>query len=324
MTRGNAVLVVVAVIVALSGCATGSEEVEKMSLYKSDEAREIAHRSYDRAMDLWSVDYGEEWVETSYGTTHIIVSGPNGAKPLFLMPGLFADATMWYANAGAFSQRYRVYAVDLPVFGGKSEPSATPISSAADYAAWFGELMRHFGHERTAVAGLSYGSWLSLALAREMPGAIDAVAMLDPSESFAKMDGGIAWKGFWSFAVFPNRAKYTSFFKWLGGGYSDPEVDVWFEHMLDVIEYGSVGMFDVPQHRVYKPEELSMVRMPVLVMAGGKPILYKDPGKLAEAARRALPHAEVEIVPGTGHSLNTEKATEVNARVMRFLAENYG
>lgn len=292
-------------------------------LYKSDDALTIAFRSYDRAMQLWSSEYCEEWIDTPFGRTHIIVSGPDEGKPLFLLPGLFADATMWFANAGTFSQRYRVYAVDLPVFGGKSEVSETPIASVGDYATWFGRIMHCFGHESAAVAGLSYGSWLSLALAREMPDAIAALAMLDPSETFARMDGGIAWKGFWSFVFFPNRAKYARFFAWLGGGYRDSDVDVWFEHMLDVIEHGSVGMFDVPQHRVYTPEELSMVRVPVLVMAGGKPILYKDPRKLAKTAQHALPQAEVEIVPGTGHSLNMERAREVNARVMRFLAENY-
>ena len=231
---------------------------------------------------------------------------------------------MWYANAGAFAERYRVYAVDLPVFGGKSEPSDRRVESEADYAGWFGEVVAKLGHQRVAVAGLSYGSWLCLALARTMPEAISAVVMLDPSETFAKMNGGIAWRGLWAFAVLPNRRKYTRFFTWLGGGYSDPRMDVWFEHMLDVIEYGSVGMFDVPQHRVYPPDELSTVTMPVLVMAGGKPILYKDPDQLAAAARRALPHAEVEIFPGTGHSLNAEKADEVNARVMRFLREADG
>ena len=328
MRRITGVLVLGLVLAGLSGCATAPGEDVKVdlykSLYKSEEARRIAHQSYDRAMELWRTDYREGWVETQYGSTHIIISGPEEGKPLFLLPGLFADATMWYANAGAFAERYRVYAVDLPVFGGKSVPSEMPISTAADYAGWFREITHHFGHETAAVAGLSYGSWLSLALARELPDAVSAVVMLDPSESFTKMDGGIAWKGFWSFAFFPNRAKYARFFDWLGGGYSDPEVDIWFEHMLDVIEHGSVGMFDVPQHRIYEPEELAMVRMPVLVMAGGKPILYKDPQKLADAARRALPQAEVEIVPGTGHSLNPEKAREVNARVMRFLAENYG
>ncbi|MBT4360960.1 MAG: alpha/beta hydrolase, partial [Candidatus Marinimicrobia bacterium] len=140
---------------------------------------------------------------------------------------------------------------------------------------------------------------------------------------FAKMDGGIAWRGFRDFMWFPNRDKYRRFFDWMGGTYSTPKSDLWLEHLLDVIEYGSVGMFDVPQHRVYSRAELKNVSMPVLIMAGGKPIVYKDPEVFAEAAAKALPHAQIEIVPETGHSLNVEKADTVNTIIVDFLLANY-
>jgi pimeloyl-ACP methyl ester carboxylesterase len=100
-------------------------------------------------------------------------------------------------------------------------------------------------------------------------------------------------------------------------------MDIWGEHMLDVIEYVSVGMFDVPQHRIYSPEELTMVAMPVLIRTDGEPVIYRDPTQFTAAAANALPHAEIEIVPGGGHSLNAQKADEVNAWLIRFLAENY-
>ncbi len=310
-------------VVLMSGCVSQKKEDEPRSLYKNAGGRRISHKSYDRSMELWRGDYTEDWVETEYGRTHIIVSGPADAKPLILLPGLFADATMWYANAGDFAREYRVYAVDLLVYGGKSEPSSKKIADTTDYSAWFAALLDHYGYRSTAVAGLSYGSWLGLALARELPGRISALIMLDPSETFAKMRSAMIWKGFRYFMLFPNRRKYTEFFDWMGGGYSDPDVDVWFEHMLDVIEYGSVSMRNVPQHRVYAPEELDMVTMPVLVLAGGKPIIYKNPEKFTSNARKALPHAKVELVPDTGHSLNIEKPEQVNSRVLRFLEEHY-
>lgn len=312
------------VIVMATSCASDNDKSVSAGLYKNEEVKAVAFDSYDRAMELWPVAYDEAWVDTEYGKTHVVVSGPESGKPVFLIPGLFADATMWYANVGPLAGEYRVYTLDLITFGGKSEPSDKRVGEVGDYVAWFEAVMGHFGHSEVAVAGLSYGSWLSLALAREVPESIAAVIMLDPSETFVKMDGGIAWKGFWSFAFFPNRKKYAKFFDWIGGGYTDPQMDVWGEHLLDVVEYGSVGMFDIPQHRVYTAEELTMVSMPVLVVAGGKPILYKDPQKFTAAAAAALPDAEIEVVPDTGHSLNVEKADQVNERMLRFLRRNYG
>lgn len=307
----------------MNGCVSNGKAGSPSGLFKSAEAERISYESYDRTMELWGCEYTEDWVETEYGRTHIIVSGHVDSMPLFLLPGLFADASMWFANARHFAQAYRVYAVDLPVFGGKSEPSEKKISDMSDYTAWFTALLEHYGYSSTAVAGLSYGSWLALALSRELPDRISALIMLDPSETFTKMRSAMLWKGFRYFVFFPNRKKYTKFFDWMGGGYSDPEVDIWFEHMLDVIEYGSVGMMDVPQHRVYAPDELQMVKMPVLILAGAKPIIYKDPAGFTSAAAKALPHAEIELIPDTGHSLNMEKPDQINSRVLRFLKDSY-
>ena len=217
-----------------------------VSLYKSPEAKAISFESYDRVMEFWPVEYDEAWVNTDYGVSHVIISGPEGGKPVFLLPALFADASMWYANVGTLAEHYRVYCLDQITYGGKSEPSGKLVADVHDYVAWYSQIMRHFGCNKVSVAGLSYGSWLSLALAREILHAFDTVIMIDPSETFMKMSGRIAWKGFWSFAFFPNRKKYHKFFDWMGGGFSDLKSDIWLEHLLDVIEYGSVGMFDVP------------------------------------------------------------------------------
>ena len=307
----------------ITSCSTVTTGGSSTDLYKSPELKSMAYASYDLVMDLWDVPYTEEWIDTEFGSTHLIVTGPDTGKPLFLFPGLFADATMWYANAGALAERYRVYAVDLPVYGGKSEPSGKAISDISDYSTWFQSLLSHYGYDSTAVAGLSYGSWLALALAREIPESISAAIMLDPSETFTKMSGIMVWQGFRYFMLFPNRNKYKKFFSWIGGGFSDEKTEIWLEHMIDVIDYGTVGMMDVPQHRVYAPEELEMVDMPVLILAGGKPIIYNDPEVFAIAAKTALPQAQIELIEDTGHSLNVEKPGEVNTRMLAFLDENY-
>ncbi len=304
-------------------CASSKKTPEPKELYDNTAARQTAYKSYDKIMKHWPVDYTEEWIETDFGISHLIISGPADAKPVILFAGLFADATMWYANVGPLAEHYRVICPDQMTYGGKSQPTGKPILNINDYAAWYDQLLSYFGYDKAAVGGLSYGSWLGLALARETPESISAIIMLDPSETFTKMDGGIAWRGFRDFMWFPNRDKYRRFFDWMGGGFSTPESDLWLEHMLDVIQYGSIGMFDIPQHRIYTADELTNVTMPVLIMAGGKPIVYKDPEVFAQAAALALPHAEIVIVPGTGHSLNVEKADVVNAKMVNFLVDNY-
>lgn len=310
------------VLILVTSCASHRHTTAMKNpnaLYKTEEGKAIACKSYDRSMEMWSTTYTEDYVETDFGKTHVIISGHDNEKPLVLIPGLFADACMWYPNAGELSKHFKVYALDMLTYGGKGEPSERKITDIKDYTKWFLQITENYGIEMPSVAGLSYGSWLALALGREIPDKLSALILLDPSETFMPMNGGIAWKGFRYFMFFPNRKKYTKFFEWMGGGYSNAEMDIWTEHILDVIEYGSVKMFDVPQHQIYEPEELRMINMPVLIMAGGKPVLYKDPQIFKQKALKALPHAEVIIVPEAGHGLNMEKPNIVNAEVIRFL-----
>lgn len=309
----------ITVLTTTLGCSCSKNHTAPSSLYKTEEGREIAYNSYDKAMELWDIRYHEDFIETDYGKSHVIISGEANGAPIVLLPGLFADATMWYPNVEALSQHFKVYTLDMPNYGGKSKPSGKAVETLDDYRTWFSQILRHYQIKEVSVAGLSYGSWLALALARKMPDSIDKLVLLDPSETFMPMNSAMAWKGFRYFMFFPNRKKYEKFFDWMGGGYSDPQLEIWFEHMLDVIEYGSVGMFDIPQHKIYEPEALKMTQMPVLIMAGGKPIIYDSPTEFKANAQKAIPHAEVIIVPGAGHGLNMEKPDIVNNKMIEFL-----
>jgi len=311
------------ILTLIIGCSTNREVEKPSSLYQTQKGQSIAYKSYDKTMELWDIEFKEEFVETDYGKSHLIVTGKENELPIILLPGLFADATMWYPNVKELSQHFKVYTLDMPNYGGKSKPSGKAVVSMNDYKTWFSQVLKHYQIEEASVAGLSYGSWLALALAREMPDTITSLTLLDPSETFMPMNSSMAWKGFKYFMFFPNRKKYEKFFNWMGGGYTNPHLNVWFEHMLDVIEYGSVGMFDVPQHKIYKPEELEMIKMPVLIMAGGKPIIYDNPCDFKANAIKAIPHAEVVILPDAGHALNMEKPAKVNTKMIEFLNNNY-
>ena len=55
---------------------------------KKGEARYLA--AYEKSMSLWPVPYEPIDVTGSYGRTHLNVSGPPDAPPLFLVHGSFS------------------------------------------------------------------------------------------------------------------------------------------------------------------------------------------------------------------------------------------
>ncbi|MCG8696419.1 MAG: alpha/beta hydrolase, partial [Bacteroidales bacterium] len=171
------IIKVLILLFVLVNCSNSKELSAPLSLYKTGEAEKISHQSYDKAMTLWDIDYKEDYVVTDYGQSHVIISGKDDAPPLILLPGLFCDATMWYANVGELSKYFKVYSLDLLVYGGKSQPSGKAIVDINDYKLWFTQILNHYKLTKVTVAGLSYSSWISLALAREMPQAFSSVIL---------------------------------------------------------------------------------------------------------------------------------------------------
>jgi len=76
--------------------------------------------AYRKSMRLWPVPYEPIDVTGSYGRTHLNVSGPPDAPPLFLVHGSFCSSAMWSPNIADLSENHRVYAVDVIDQGAKA------------------------------------------------------------------------------------------------------------------------------------------------------------------------------------------------------------
>jgi len=61
--------------------------VQPDSIYKSDVAREEIEALYDRALARLSFPTESRWVKTTFGATHLLVAGPDGAPPLLVLQG---------------------------------------------------------------------------------------------------------------------------------------------------------------------------------------------------------------------------------------------
>lgn len=72
------------------------------SIYKSTEGKAILLGLYDSVLDSLGIEYEERMVETRFGSTHILVSGPKNAPPVILLHGgnSFAPLTLASMSTG--------------------------------------------------------------------------------------------------------------------------------------------------------------------------------------------------------------------------------
>src|SRR5690349_4211011 len=95
-------------------------------------------------LDEWPTPHRQIRVPTREGETFILACGPESAPPVMLLHGGCITSAMWLRNMGRWSERLRVYAVDLVGEPGFSAPSRPSLSSEA-HALWLDDVRGALG-----------------------------------------------------------------------------------------------------------------------------------------------------------------------------------
>jgi pimeloyl-ACP methyl ester carboxylesterase len=274
--------------------------------------------AYDAALKTWPVPFKELDVPTRFGTTHVIVAGPNDAPPLVLLHGYMATSVMWGPNVGDFSQRHRVFAIDTMGQPSKSIPGE-PIASAADYVAWLTATLDALHLDRVNLIGQSFGGWLALKYAIAAPERVQKLALLSAG-GILPISRPFTLRGMLMMFV-PSRLTVKSFWLWAGFRGAPSDVEDW--RVMDLLYLG-IKHFRMPPATLriaaapVSDEELRTMRMPVLFMMGKHEVLY-DPATALARARRLVPDLQGELIPHCSHDMVSSQSRLVDARVLEFL-----
>jgi pimeloyl-ACP methyl ester carboxylesterase len=287
--------------------------IEKYSLFKTPEGETKSMRAYENALAHWPVPYEELDLSTRFGTTHVIVSGPAGEKPLILLHGQDSSSTSWIYNINDLSQAFRVYAVDTIGDMGKSKPTYLP-NSREDYAGWLLEVFERLTIEKADLMGLSYGGFLATNFALSYPERVNRVVLLAPGiPNFGPPT--LQWANYgMPMMLLPSRLTVKRFINGISTkGYSRD--DPVHEQMI----IGMMNMRHVSFMRpVFADEEFKQMIAPTLLLIGDREIMY-EPQKTLERAIKLIPNLQAELIPNAKHMLNCDQPEGVNARVLKFL-----
>ena len=151
--------------------------------FQSAEAK-IEYLAYcDEKDKEWPVVSESRMVDTSYGQTFVKVSGPAGAPPLVLLPGMWTSSVTWgwVPIMVDLSECYRTYAVDNIYDYGRSVNSRT-YEGPDDFANWLDELFSALGLGNSiTLMGLSLGGWLTNLYTLRFPNRLDKIVVLAPA-----------------------------------------------------------------------------------------------------------------------------------------------
>ncbi|MEU3514521.1 alpha/beta fold hydrolase [Streptomyces sp. NPDC006654] len=276
-------------------------------------------RSFDRVYEelraRWPEYTEERDVATPHGRTRVHVYGPADGAPLVLLPGGSATGLVWFANAPALGERYRVHAVDLLGDAGRTERHGAAPRTADDLTAWLDALLDGLGLARTRLCGHSYGACLAVRYALHAPQRVDRLALVDPTQVFAGFRPGYLLRALPTL-IRPTEARARAFLAWETAG-SRPD-ETW--QRLYALATTVPGRKLVVGSR----PRAAGLGMPVLVLLAEHSRAHHA-RKVAERARRALPHGEVVLLPdATHHSLPLTAPHQLNDRLTDFLERPFG
>jgi pimeloyl-ACP methyl ester carboxylesterase len=286
---------------------------KKLPIFTTPEGRAKYMTAYEAMFALWKVPHDSIEVKTTYGATHINVSGPDGGYPLLLLHAVSLSSTAWFANIAELSAHYRVYAVDGIGDAGKSVAECL-MEKRNDYAEWLRDVFDGLNIQKGYLLGHSYGGWLALNMALAFPDRIKKIVLLAPAASIYPMNFLTKLGLRLPFKIRPPARFVLKMISSKGTVFEEK-----FIHLMEMVTQYCLPATMFPT--VYTEEELKQIKMPALLLIGAGEKIY-NPKKAIDRAQRLMPDLTAEIIPNVRHTLNMEQPETINARILKFLSSD--
>lgn len=278
------------------------------TIFRSARHARLVQTAYDAALSHWPNPHQRIYIPTRHGVTHVIVCGPESAPPVVLLHGSQTTAASWQHYAVTWSRHLRLYALDVIGEAGPSAPWRLPLAGDL-HAQWLDDVLDGLGIAQAAFAGISLGAWFALDLALRRPARVSRLALLCPP--------GIGRKKRFLWWALP-----LLLLGGIGRAYVRqrvlgrlPPVSTPAERdaalLMAAIERGFRPRLEaIP---VFSNDALQMLRVPTLVIVGGRDVML-DSADTALRLKRVAPEVDVRYLADECHFICGQRES-----LLRFL-----
>jgi len=249
-----------------------------------------------------------------------------GTRTLLLIHAFPLSADMWLPQLARVPQGWRYIAPDLRGFRGAGpafEDAALAGATMDGYADDMLSLMDHLDIERAAVAGLSMGGYVAMAVAARAPQRLTHLILADTRMTADTPDGragrdkmkaDLAQGGarVVADAMLPKLIGETT-------KKEQPDLPGAVRHLIEMNRpEGIAGAIDALKSRPDRSGALSQLKVPALILCGAEDAI--TPVADSEAMARTIPGARLGVIPRAGHLSNLEQPAAFNAALQAFLS----
>lgn len=243
----------------------------------------------------------------------------NGS-PILVIHGLGGDNTSWEFVEPILSKHYQMILPDLRCHGKSGCPEG--IRPPSEFAEDLALLVRHLGHSKLPVMGISLGGLVVQQLVIDFPDLFNAAILVDTTARITEhiMDMVYTWReiqveegdeAYWRKSTADGvSAEYIK---------NNPERMEYLRQKFLSAEPTDLAAAALGFVNFDSVESLKQLKMPVLIIHGGKDKLM--PPEYAHLLHDSIPDSRLEIIPGVGHSSDLEAPEQISHLVMEFIQQ---
>ncbi len=289
-------------------------------IYRTEQGEKIVKELYDRQVEGLGVEYEDLYVDTRFGTTHVLKAGNSGAEPVLLFHGGNSTAPFSLGKNLHLIKDYLVYAPDTIGHPGKSEQRVLS-SKTLEYGQWAADVIDSLGFKKIICMGESFGGGIIAKLMCDSPGKISKSILLVPAGIYnASKARLIVSMGFPMMMYLLTKR------------------EEWFEKAFmpmmspdEPIDRDTIEMIRTTFHHVkvnpnmpsnVRGEDVKDYQAPTLLLAGEKDVLF--PGEsVIKRAREIIPNVETHLLQGCGHLYfsSEQRKLDIKRKIVEFLSK---
>jgi len=295
--------------VFLASCASdqgkANEEYREYRVYRSKVGYDIMMRLYHEALSKWGVPYQETDVGTTYGKTHVVISGLSNTKPLVLIHGMSSNSSWtWMYNIKDLCRDHLVFAVDVIGDAGKGRPVRMP-KNHQDYADWLNEVFLALGIHRALMVGNSGGGFIAHWFQYYYPQKVEKMVLLSYSYLDQNADLSVFAQLF-RFNFRTTREDARKQLEWLNGGpIQDEKNKEWLEEFMYSINKYTKTDYIISPYKSVPESAVRKITTPVLIIFGEKDVIFDVKKAYNYWKKINNPAIRFEIIPEQGHLVVT-------------------
>jgi pimeloyl-ACP methyl ester carboxylesterase len=285
----------------------------RIGRFRNDKAQKQFLTGYDAAIRDWPVPLKPLDVATSYGTTRLYRTGAADGVPVVFLPGMGGNALGWIHSSGPIGAAHPVYLVDSIGGAGRSVQTG-PLEGTDDLTSWLAQTLDGIGAPTAYLVGFSYGGWQALLAAIRIPERVTGMTLLDPAAFRRATLRHYAWALTCGIGLHCRPSVRRHLARRLHSDSINRPDDI-------MAAIAGTYLFEqaLPPMAPLTDEELATITTPTLMLFGAHSTMH-DSAAVSRRLAQVMPAAEVELVPGTGHSIALDVPDLVNARILEHAA----